>query len=258
MIDATARRGAAPAQPPAGLARILDFPASPSPSEGGYVALSTRHRIISLCLSALVPGIVLTLLLLRFEGVLPPPAPTPLVVNLLPIASPPEPVHDRKPGPVQTARKPAPPQPQDTPIPLPHTLSPMQIPLATTPPTPPAPDPGPPAPETTAPVSNPAPQAPRAAGRDTSYEARLLAHIQKFRRYPAAARRMGDQGVAHLRVRIDRGGHVVSAQLLRGSGFPALDRGALDTLRRADPLPAVPADRPDPFEMVVPVEFYIE
>nr|WP_246426281.1 energy transducer TonB [Sphingomonas kyeonggiensis] len=134
----------------------------------------------------------------------------------------------------------------------------MQVPVSATPPTPPAPDPAPPAPETTAPVSNPAPPAPRPAGRDTSYEARLLAHIQKFRRYPAAARRMGDQGVTHLRVRIDRGGHVLSAQLLRGSGFTSLDGGALDTVRRADPLPPVPADRPAPFEIVLPVEFFIE
>jgi len=258
VIDATARRAPSRAYPPEGSAVILDFPASASSAPERYVPLSARHRVFSLCLAALVPAAGLVVLLLRPDGWAPPPAPTPLVVNLLPVTSPPEPAHDRNPGPLQTARKQAPPQPQDTPIPPPTVVTPTQIPVSATPPTPPAPDPGPPAPETTAPVSNPAPPAPRPAGQDTSYEARLLEHIQKFRRYPAAARRMGDQGVAHLRVRIDRGGHVLSAQLLRGSGFPSLDRGALDTIRRADPLPSVPADRPAPFEIVLPVEFFIE
>ncbi len=258
MTDATARRGAAPAQAPGDSAVILDFPASPASAPSRYVPLSARHRVMSLCLSGLLPALVLILLLLRFEGVMHTPTPTPLVVNMLPLASPPEPAHDRKPGPLQTARKQAPPQPQDTPIPPPRVVTPLQIPISASPPTPPAPDPGPPAPATTAPVSNPAPPAPKLSGRDNSYEAKLLAHIQKFRRYPSAARRMGDQGVTHLRVRIDRGGHVLSAQVLRGSGFGSLDKGALETIRRADPLPAVPAERNAPFEMVLPVEFYIE
>lgn len=258
MTDATARRGAGPAQVPAGSAQILGFPASASPSPSRYVPLSARHRVMSLGLSLLLPALVLILLLLRFEGVMRPPTPTPLVVNMLPLASPPEPAHDRKPGPLQNARKQTPPQPRDTPIPPPKVVTPLQVPVSATPPTPPAPDPGRPAPATTAPVSNPAPPAPQLSGRDNSYEAKLLAHIQKFRRYPSAARRMGDQGVTHLRVRIDRAGHVLSAQVLRGSGFGSLDKGALETIRRADPLPAVPADRNAPFEMVLPVEFYIE
>jgi periplasmic protein TonB len=258
VTDATARRGAAPAQAPGDSAVILDFPAGLSPSTGRYVALSARHRVFSLCLSVLVPALMLLVALIRFEGVTPPPALTPLVVNMLPLATPPEPTHDRKPGPLQTERKPTPPKPQDAPIPPPRVVTPTQIPVSATPPQPPAPDPGPPAPATTAPVANPAPPAPKMSGRDTSYEAKLLAHIQKFRRYPAAARRMRDQGVTHLRVTIDRGGHVLSAQVLRGSGFGSLDKGALETIRRADPLPAVPADRNAPFEMVLPVEFYIE
>ncbi|WP_448664078.1 energy transducer TonB [Sphingomonas sp. CJ20] len=258
MTDATARRGATPAQVPEGSAAILDFPARARPAPSRYVPISARHRFMSLCLSVLLPALMLIPLLLRFEGVMRTPAPTPLVVNMLPLASPPEPAREGKPGPLQTARKQTPPQPQDTPIPPPRMVTPLHIPVSAAPPMPPAPDPGPPAPATTAPVSNPAPPAPQISGRDTSYEAQLLAHIQKFRRYPSAARRMGDQGVAHLRVRIDRGGHVLSAQVLRGSGFGSLDKGALETIRRADPLPAVPADRNAPFEMVLPVEFYIE
>ncbi|WP_371432106.1 energy transducer TonB [Novosphingobium sp.] len=41
---------------------------------------------------------------------------------------------------------------------------------------------------------------------------------------------------------------------MRSSGFPDLDKAALETLRRADPLPKIPADRPDEIELAVPVE----
>lgn len=55
----------------------------------------------------------------------------------------------------------------------------------------------------------------------------------------------------------DRPGRVLWSRVERSSGCGELDRAALDTLRRAAPLPAIPADRPDQVELVVPVEFYI-
>lgn len=84
----------------------------------------------------------------------------------------------------------------------------------------------------------------------------MLARLEKVRRYPGAARRARQQGIAYIRFRIDRDGHVLSS-LVRSSGFPALDQAALGTLRRADPLPKIPEDRPDEIELTVPVEFYI-
>jgi periplasmic protein TonB len=259
-IPATPRErrsaGGMAATNPAGGATILRLPVAAP--RGRYQPLSARHRLSGIVLAGLVPLAGATLLLLRFQDAPPPPVPAaPLVVSLLPEAAPPEPVRDRAPGPLQTVHARVQPQPRIDPIPpAPVVVNP--VPVALAPPTPPAPDPGPPAPATTAPVSQPAPPAPQAGGRDTSFEARLLRHIQKFRRYPAAARRMRDQGVAHLRIRMDRAGRILAAELIRSSGSAALDRGALDTLRRAAPLPRIPEDRPDILELVLPVEFFLE
>ncbi len=41
---------------------------------------------------------------------------------------------------------------------------------------------------------------------------------------------------------IDRGGHVLSVNLVRGSGSQSLDEEAVALVHRADPLPAVPAE----------------
>jgi protein TonB len=85
----------------------------------------------------------------------------------------------------------------------------------------------------------------------------VLARLEKFRRYPGAARSGRQQGVVYIRFRINRDGHVLSSALVRSSGYPALDKAALETLRHADPLPKIPADRPDEIELSVPVEFFI-
>ncbi len=119
-------------------------------------------------------------------------------------------------------------------------------------------DPGPPVPETTAPKSIAAPAAARlSSDARQSWEAQLLAHLERYRRFPARARAARQQGTVYVRFTMNRAGAVLSASVLRGSGFTALDQAALDTLRRAQPLPAIPADRPDVVELTVPVEFFL-
>jgi len=63
--------------------------------------------------------------------------------------------------------------------------------------------------------------------------------------------------VVHVTFRMNRQGQVLSSSIARSSGSSALDRAALDTLRRAQPLPAIPDDRPDPLQLSVPVEFFV-
>lgn len=46
--------------------------------------------------------------------------------------------------------------------------------------------------------------------------------------------------------------------MVRGSGCPFLDREALATLRRAQPLPHIPDDRPEILEVAVPIEFFLK
>ncbi|WP_239509389.1 energy transducer TonB family protein [Stenotrophomonas maltophilia] len=50
---------------------------------------------------------------------------------------------------------------------------------------------------------------------------------------------------------------MLEVALIRSSGIPELDRAALATIRRAQPLPAIPDDRPDPLDLSVPVEFFL-
>lgn len=186
------------------------------------------------------------------------PQPAPLVMELLPLAAPPEPVHDVPEGPAQieqAARKPVEAVLPETPVVLIPQVSPQ--PMRNQPPTEPS-TLADPVPETTAPKTLPAPPASQASSdREPSWEAKLLAHLEKHRRYPAASRARRDQGVAHVRFRMNRAGRVLEATLIRSSGIPELDRAALATIRRAQPLPPIPDDRPDALDLSVPVEFFL-
>ncbi len=108
------------------------------------------------------------------------------------------------------------------------------------------------------PASPSLPSAPVPAGaRDPNWEGEVLARLEKFRRYPRPARVRRQQGVVYVHALVDRQGGVLSAQVRRGSGHPVLDREALDTFLRAQPLPAPPAALPTPVELEVPVEFFL-
>lgn len=97
---------------------------------------------------------------------------------------------------------------------------------------------------------------------DTSKEqylrdlARWLAQRQV---YPPAARERGLEGLVVLVVNLDRAGNVLAVNIGRSSGQPLLDQGALDTLRRAGPLPPVPEALPyTTLEMELPVSFRLD
>jgi len=125
----------------------------------------------------------------------------------------------------------------------------------------------PPAPRTAAmPSMNAAPAdraAAPAAGASTSrsmspanWRSRLMAHLNRNKRYPAAARAAGEQGKPRVAFTIDRSGRVLSARLAGGSGSGVLDEEAVAMVRRASPLPAPPADVPgSTFSFTVPVLF---
>lgn len=187
------------------------------------------------------------------------PPPAPMVVNLLSLTAPPEPAQEVPEGPQQLEQKAQKPEKrEDRPEP-PEILVPQPSPTTSTaePPVEQA-KAADPVPETTAPRSLPAPPANHASSNaEATWEALLLAHLEKYRRYPAAARARREQGVAHVTFRMDRQGRLLSAAIARSSGSAALDRAALETLRRAQPLPAIPDDKPDPLELSVPVEFFV-
>jgi protein TonB len=73
------------------------------------------------------------------------------------------------------------------------------------------------------------------------WQSRLMAHLERRKKYPSAARSRGERGTVYVRFRIDDGGNVLSASLARSSGFPELDAEVLSLVRRASPVPAPPA-----------------
>ncbi len=81
--------------------------------------------------------------------------------------------------------------------------------------------------------------------------------IQKFKQYPEEARANGIQGMTVVRIRIDRRGNIRYQALERSTGSKILDRAAVEMIRRANPVPAVPDDYPpgEISEFLIPVNF---
>lgn len=92
------------------------------------------------------------------------------------------------------------------------------------------------------------------------YEQLVSLWIQKFKLYPKEALAAGIQGETVVRVRIDRRGNVRYFLLERSTGHESLDRAAIDMIRRANPVPAVPNDYPagEEFEFLIPVQFRLQ
>lgn len=83
----------------------------------------------------------------------------------------------------------------------------------------------------------------------------LLAHILPFRRYPEEARRNGAQTVVWVRFFLERDGTPVRVAVEQSSGSAVLDEAAITAIRRAAPLPTIPANLPDRLDISLPVDF---
>lgn len=71
-----------------------------------------------------------------------------------------------------------------------------------------------------------------------NWQRRLVAHLDRHKRYPADGARREAQ--VEIRFALDNAGHVKAATLVRSSGVSSFDVAALDMMRRADPVPAPP------------------
>ena len=87
------------------------------------------------------------------------------------------------------------------------------------------------------------------------WQARLMAHLERLKRYPPGARKRREEGVAHVRFVIDDGGNVQSARLVRSSGYEELDAAVVALVRRASPVPPPPPGAPH--EITAPVRFTV-
>ncbi len=117
----------------------------------------------------------------------------------------------------------------------------------------PKPDTPPPAPETRAPPPT------QHAGQFTqagsnAYNALILGHLQRFKRYPRAAH--GALGTATVRFVLDRAGKVIKTEVTKSSGNKVLDEEALAILVRASPFPPFPAAKPGADDFwIAPIKF---
>ena len=90
------------------------------------------------------------------------------------------------------------------------------------------------------------------------WESELVAHIERFKRYPIEARARGQQGLARVAFTIDRDGRVRASHILQTSGSPELDQESLAMLNRAQPMPKPPSQvQSSDLSFVVPIRFNI-
>lgn len=236
---------------------MMTDPGRPPARYSDHRPLRTRTGAIALTTALHV--LVVLALVLRWQTSAPMhTAPATFEVKLIPEAAEPEPEKPIPPTPPPEQPQQQPPllQPVSPVIEAPRMLlaAPNQMAAAAQPD--PEPSTAPPAePSTPAPP----PAAPPAAPRDgpDSWEARVMARLERVKRYPSAARVGRVQGVAYVRFRVNRQGRVLFASLQRSSGSDLLDKAALETVRRAEPLPEIPKDRPAEIEVAVPVEFFL-
>ena len=190
---------------------------------------------------------------------LPPQA---MMVELAPVPAPPPP------APPKVVTPPQPPEPVEE-LPLPKLAEAPKAEIAVPKPVKPKPKPQPPKPKpvekkpeppketpseqkpadtqpTQAPTeksAQPAPgPSPAQMAAKASWQGTLLAHLGKYKKYPASAQARGKEGMNRLRFVVDAEGNVVSFELVGKSGNADLDRATLEMIRRAQPLPKPPAD----------------
>lgn len=200
-------------------------------------------------------------------------------------------------APLPEAPTPAPPQPEPEPEPEPEIEQPKlveapepEIELPPPPPPKPKPKPKPPKPKKPEPKPEPEPvpeepkpaeelppaqpsqqaRAPenaatqsassQAAQGQPSWESLLLGHLNRHKRYPHDARQRGQEGTVKVRMVIDSQGRVLDHQVLAGSGSRSLDRATLQMIRRAQPLPAPPAEllKNGSLEVIAPFVYSLE
>jgi TonB family protein len=95
----------------------------------------------------------------------------------------------------------------------------------------------------------------RAGQEDYSY--RLLSRIEKYKKYPKSAKRLGIQGNVVVTFVLDKNGKLKKQQLVNGSGYKVLDNAAQSIIAKASPFPPLPAEYEGETSFTLPVTFEI-
>ncbi|EGA8623868.1 energy transducer TonB [Campylobacter jejuni] len=94
-----------------------------------------------------------------------------------------------------------------------------------------------------------------------SYQALLMAHLTKFKKYPQEAIMQKQEGVVRIRVSIDESGNVLSKELKKSCPYAALNDEALSLFKRTSPLPKPPKEmlkNGDKISFVMPIDYNIK
>ena len=259
----------------------LPGPLLPAGGAGAASAKTEPNRwFFSLLVSALVHLTVAGALMLNWSFRRPsdasPPAAMVVELSVMP-ASPDVPSNERPPGPEQTeaAPKPKPADQQQPKFDPPPQVDPTM-----------KPDFALPVKQDTKPIETPAvakqvqmataPQAIQTAVKDKTaapvegnnaappsdaeqaWEGRILAKLERNKRYPSEAQSAGQQDTVFVRLVIDRKGKLSDASLKKSAGFALLDGETLALAHRASPFPPPPETMTgDQAVLIVPVEFYL-
>src|SRR6516225_9690 len=95
-----------------------------------------------------------------------------------------------------------------------------------------------------------------AARAQANWQSSLVAHINRYKRYPAEARAHKVEGIVSIEFTLDRSGQILSSRVIHSSGSPILDEEAVALLRRAAPLPSPPQEvPPEGVRLALPIHF---
>jgi periplasmic protein TonB len=93
---------------------------------------------------------------------------------------------------------------------------------------------------------------------EQAWEDRVLAALERKKRYPAVALWRRQEDVVYLYIVLDRSGIVLETRVKESHGIRVLDVEAMQLPARASPLPAPPESVDgERIELLVPIQFYI-
>jgi periplasmic protein TonB len=87
------------------------------------------------------------------------------------------------------------------------------------------------------------------------FQQALMRHVARYQRYPNAARSQRLQGKVDTHFSMSRDGKLLGVWVGTSSGQTVLDKEAIETIRRAQPLPPIPPELPDRLNIHVQLAF---
>jgi protein TonB len=87
------------------------------------------------------------------------------------------------------------------------------------------------------------------------FQQTLLRHVARYQRYPSAARSLHLEGRVDMQFAISRDGTLLGVWVKTSSGQGVLDKEAIETIRRSQPLPSIPSELPDRLNIHVQLAF---